>query len=593
MLYFSLCFLRLSMKRILVTILAILVPVLGFARTYDASNLPYSDASKDREIAVALSLLTDEKIVQGHPDGTFRGDDYLNRAEFMKIAMRLVQVRPAIGFASNCFPDVTIGEWYFEDVCLAKWMGIISGNAQEGVSKSKWLFEPARGVLYAEALKILVELHTIPPHTVAAGEWYESYMKTAEDLRVDLPGKGPGYRLRRNDMAKIVAAFMAYDDGSLDALRSAQQRASDTNDPVVCAPYVCSDGTTHPRCTEDGHVINYFVDPCFVPHQTSSAKSSSSKSSSASTQSAQYDPIGDTNVDAGFLLLGSTSSVLGAGKIFLEEEPLRVNAINVTLSDANGSVQFFKIYDYNGKFIGNAYLNSSVSNKTYTLSTKTLNLVVPAATEFSFYVRAVLKDKDSGGVSGTIAQLSSLGVEGTGDWSNRSYTRTTSETYNTYQTARAIITDISNAGDSNAPLISGTNEEIGSFRFTGTKSDSSAYLKVTDIVFQVASNNVSVSNVQLGADQTGDRMSCGIASAVITCASIDPLFGSFDDRSRKLTLYADITVSNGAQKASLSVSINTPGSVGSAGDITWTDGTTSFTWVEGATPVARGTYYSY
>lgn len=31
-----------------------------------------------------------------------------------------------------------------------------------------------------------------------------------------------------------------------------------------CAPYVCANGTTHPRCSEDGHVINYFAAPCHM-----------------------------------------------------------------------------------------------------------------------------------------------------------------------------------------------------------------------------------------------------------------------------------------------------------------------------------------
>ncbi len=29
-----------------------------------------------------------------------------------------------------------------------------------------------------------------------------------------------------------------------------------------CAPYICPSGKTHPSCTADGHVINYFIDPC-------------------------------------------------------------------------------------------------------------------------------------------------------------------------------------------------------------------------------------------------------------------------------------------------------------------------------------------
>lgn len=31
-----------------------------------------------------------------------------------------------------------------------------------------------------------------------------------------------------------------------------------------CAPYVCANGKTHPSCSEDGHVINYFAEPCHM-----------------------------------------------------------------------------------------------------------------------------------------------------------------------------------------------------------------------------------------------------------------------------------------------------------------------------------------
>ena len=31
-----------------------------------------------------------------------------------------------------------------------------------------------------------------------------------------------------------------------------------------CEPYVCEDGSTHPRCTEDGHPIAYFAHPCHL-----------------------------------------------------------------------------------------------------------------------------------------------------------------------------------------------------------------------------------------------------------------------------------------------------------------------------------------
>ncbi len=42
-------------------------------------------------------------------------------------------------------------------------------------------------------------------------------------------------------------------------------RQQDTaNIDTACLPYLCKDGTTHPRCTEEGHPINYFAPPCLT-----------------------------------------------------------------------------------------------------------------------------------------------------------------------------------------------------------------------------------------------------------------------------------------------------------------------------------------
>ncbi len=42
------------------------------------------------------------------------------------------------------------------------------------------------------------------------------------------------------------------------------EKCPDPNELSACRPYVCADGTTHPSCSEDGHVINYFAAPCLT-----------------------------------------------------------------------------------------------------------------------------------------------------------------------------------------------------------------------------------------------------------------------------------------------------------------------------------------
>ncbi|MDD5470132.1 MAG: hypothetical protein PHO92_05040, partial [Candidatus Peribacteraceae bacterium] len=60
-----------------------------------------------------------------------------------------------------------------------------------------------------------------------------------------------------------------------------------------------------------------------------------------------------------------------------------------------------------------------------------------------------------------------------------------------------------------------------------------------------------------------------------------------------ITLYADVRIPSGASKASLQLRLNQPGSVAEAGAVRWTDGSQSFHWVAGDTPLVRSTIFEY
>jgi len=202
------------------------------------------------------------------------------------------------------------------------------------------------------------------------------------------------------------------------------------------------------------------------------------------------------------------------------------------------------------------------------------------------------KDAFSGGISGEMVEISALGISGTGEWSSSDYVSSSTDSFPVSQTSRSIITAVSNADVANSALISGTSQPIGSFRFSGSVGDGQADLRVTDISFAIASvGNVTVSNVKLGADGTSDQMDCSVLGSTITCAGLDPQYGSFEDRPRVLTLYGDIVIPASSINPSLQITINQAGSTVSAGSLTWTDGYTSFTWVQLGSPVSRGTRY--
>ena len=553
------------MKRIVaVFITAIVVVSIAEARTYDATHLPYSDAPDDLPTAVALSVLTDEGVVRGHADGRFLPGTSLNRAEFVAIVLRLLPL-PLPQPAEDCFVDVDHREWYAPSVCRAKELHIVRGNALPDVLADQWPFEPSRDVRYEEALKVLFELYGVPA-TRTGKEWYERYTHTADDLDLALPGLRPGRAITRGETVQLVAGFLAHSRGELSDLRMAQEEGragqsaqsaygADSSDP---SPSDSSSAAPAERCCLDAR---------------------------------ETDPDADVSVESDFLQLGTTGPVMASAQVFSNTEPLSVTEIQITLAATASSIQSFRIFDHDGVLLGTAHLDTAVR---YTLDVTTGRVSIPMREDYSFYVRPILRSFPDGGVSGETARIASFTVIGDGEWSNRTYTKGTNETFNAFQTARSAIASVGNAGDESDVLVSGNDVPIGSFRFSGSKGDGAASLRVTDFVIQVESfGGIGLGNVRLTADGTSDRHACATASGLVTCSAIPAQFGDFEDQPRTITLLGDVTVSSGAQRAGLRLTLNQAGSVGSAGTVTWTDGDTSFTWVPGGSPVARGTYYSY
>jgi len=595
------------MKRsltVLSALAAVAIPLTLLARTYDTSHLPYSDAPSDRRTAVAVSILTEEGILQGDPSGTFRPTDRLNRAEFIQIAMRLYErnlPRSNLALRIPCFPDVPKGEWYTLKICTAKELGIIKGNDRPGLTPDQWPFEPNRAVQYEEALKILFKIFALPTVTVENGQWYDEYTNGAVALKLHLSGVMPGDQIRRGEMAQLAAAFLAASEGELQLLRDAQEGKSSSSSSSVstgsgstgsgsgssenmCRQVVCPDGYGYPTCTTNGNPINYFADPCLT-HQGSSSSSVSSSSSMAGSGSVT-DQYGSTVIRSQQILLGQVSPVLGAAKVFPESEPLDVRKITISLVSPSSSIDALLVFNDSGALLGTA---TEVSTAQYVINLSPSTLVVPQRQSRTVYARARLKDSKNGGTAGQDVQVYSFQFQGYGSWSNTSYVLATSETFLPYKTSNARLTSVRQTSAVNGPLAAGLSQLLGTFRFEAEKSDSTAHPRLTSLVFTLESNNATLSNVRLQLAGSSQTSACTVASTTVTCADLDASIGSLD-APLSLSLYGDIAVSGSS--GFLRVSLVTPGTSTTAGDITWTDGVQSSQWVPFDVPVARGTYFS-
>lgn len=542
----------------------VLMPTVVLALSYETDTLPYTDVPSDLPTQVAISTLTELEILRGNPDGTFKPNVPINRAEFMKIAMGLLP--PTTDrISTRCFPDVDPNIWFAEPVCRAKILGIVSGNALPDINPDLWPFEPTRSVKYEEALKILSSIYDVPLLN-ASGEWYEKYIRSAENLKINLSDSVAGSALTRGQMARLVVAFLAYNHNELDELRHAETHSSTSSVRTVFS----------------------------APSSSGSSVSSISSSvSSAGSESAIYDDLPDTtSTDDAVLVLGKVTHILGSAKIFSNAEPVYVKQFVIDLVAGNSSLEAMNVYDERGKFLGRATKNN---DKQYILRTKDDSTVIGKREEYTFYVRGILRAEDQGGTSGGSLEIDEMGIEGVGVWSNRDYSISTiSQTFAQSTVARSAITSITNAGDERSILVEGTDLEIGAFRFEGVTGHSAARLQITDIDFNIGRvGTITISNPTIRVDGVSEAESCSIASNTLTCGNLPDHYGRLDDGTRILRVYADIAVDPASQSAGVQLTINDPGTISSPGSITWTDGVTVFTWIDsGNKPVARGTYYS-
>ena len=132
---------------------------------YDIEGHKYEDA---------VRYLAENDIVQGYPDGSYKPENSVNRAEFTKIIVGAqLGINPEES-AANCFPDVKASDWFASYVCYAKTNDIIGGYP-DGT------FRPGDNINLAEAAKILVNTLDIEMSSDAGGEWYEVFLRSMQN----------------------------------------------------------------------------------------------------------------------------------------------------------------------------------------------------------------------------------------------------------------------------------------------------------------------------------------------------------------------------------------------------------------------------
>ncbi|MBN2306885.1 S-layer homology domain-containing protein [Candidatus Peregrinibacteria bacterium] len=190
-------------KLILALTLSILLTPLALAS--------FSDVSQTHKNRIAIEYLQEEEIISGYPDGTYRPENTINRAEMMKMLVEGLGITPDSDKYRNCFPDVGT-EWYARYVCYAKEQNWVGGYP-DGT------FKPANNVLDVEAFKMILNARGVELDasfvpllfaTVSPNEWYRPYLVTAEKLNLTDYFK-PGANYKRGQVAEVIFRTIVID----------------------------------------------------------------------------------------------------------------------------------------------------------------------------------------------------------------------------------------------------------------------------------------------------------------------------------------------------------------------------------------------
>ncbi|MFA5855294.1 MAG: S-layer homology domain-containing protein [Candidatus Gracilibacteria bacterium] len=167
----------------LFALFSILFPYLA-----SAGESPYTDDDQFNSHFEAIYQMKEAGVFSGYPDGTFRGQIEINRAELAKVlvlASGITEdtVASCADNATKTFSDMEEGAWYTDYIYCAQAKGWVNGDG------GKDTVRPGDPVLLGETFKMVVESQYGTPsgkYLVSGEQWYMPYVNFLSDHKIIL-----------------------------------------------------------------------------------------------------------------------------------------------------------------------------------------------------------------------------------------------------------------------------------------------------------------------------------------------------------------------------------------------------------------------
>jgi murein DD-endopeptidase MepM/ murein hydrolase activator NlpD len=154
----------------------------------------FSDVAESSSYFQAVNFLKDHGVIDGYPDGTFKPSSVVSRVEVLKFILKGANAR-LISVAKLPFKDTKTGQWYSDFVATGFSKDIVKGyndstfKPENTVSRAEFI----KMLVVAMELKIDTYVTRDPFKDVSKDAWYALYVKFAKDKNI-IDARGEYFR---------------------------------------------------------------------------------------------------------------------------------------------------------------------------------------------------------------------------------------------------------------------------------------------------------------------------------------------------------------------------------------------------------------
>jgi hypothetical protein len=173
------------------------------------SQTGYPPDVVNTQLYAPVKTMIDKKIMTGYPDGTFKPDNPITRAEIAAALTRMTNRTDEL--------DAAVNDNKFSDLAGHDWAkGYINVMADAGIVKgiTASTFEPGKNISYAELITMLIRTKSGAASEIEAyGTWPSNYIQYAQiyNLLGDVTVADWTAPAPRGDVAKLIYRFLPKD----------------------------------------------------------------------------------------------------------------------------------------------------------------------------------------------------------------------------------------------------------------------------------------------------------------------------------------------------------------------------------------------